>query len=160
MTSQKALPEIGQRLCAVRLNRGFSQGMLARRVGISASYLSRIENGKIQPTFRTVTRILRGLKVGFEEVLPSDEVRGRKGACPVSRQGHCLLDLVGPETVEGGHGDEERYSPRQLRLLRRVAAWMIRAQPDRIRAMEALFDDLLQAVEPQASSGRRAPRSR
>lgn len=141
MPSESALPDLGRRLCAARLRRGLSQGTVARLSGIGPSYLSRIENGRVQPSFRTVIRVQRALKADFEELAgPTGRTR-RNGSCPVSRHGHCLLDMIRAEMGESGSAIES-YTPRQVRLLRRLAAWLQTAPPDRLRAMEILLEDL------------------
>ena len=142
MSYQAPLPDIGRRLCAARLQRGLSQGTVARLAGIGPSYLSRIENGRIQPSFRTVVRVQRALRADFEELAgPEQKSRGR-GACPVSNRGRCLLDLIRSETDPAALEVEESYTPRQVRLLRRMAEWVRAAPGDRLRVMEILLEDL------------------
>jgi len=135
---------VGQRLAAARLQRGLAQGDVARAAGFAPSYLSRIETGKVQPTFRTVMRIVRTLGADVSEVAaPDAREDASRGPCPVTARGHCLIDLVGPI------GDAERYSPAEIRLLRRFAVWMKQAKADRVRAMELLLGDLSEAAEDE-----------
>ena len=54
MTSMAPPFEIGKRLGTVRAQRGLSQGTVSRLAGLAPSYLSKIENGRIQPTFPTL----------------------------------------------------------------------------------------------------------
>jgi len=146
MTSEVSLPDVGRRLRAARLQCGLSQGTVARRAGIAASYVSRIETGKIQPSFRTVLRIQRALKLELEEILgPPEEHRG---PCPVSAGGICMLDLILSEkdvARRPGAAKGEHYTPREVRLLHRVAIWIRHANPDRLRALEIVLEDLIQA---------------
>lgn len=132
---------VGQRLSAARLQRGLAQGDVARGAGLAPSYLSRIETGKVQPTFRTVMRIVRVLGADVSEIAgretPEDAARG---PCPVTERGQCLVDLI------GAAGNSERYSPAEIRLLRRFAVWMKRAKADRVRAIELLLSDLSNAT--------------
>jgi len=135
-------PEIGQRLSAARLQRGLSQGTVARRAGVAATYLSRLENGRVQPTFRMVMRITTAMRLDLAELVePSRE--GHQGTCPVTPQGRCLLDLIRPEehAVPGEH-----YTPREVKLLRNVASWIKRVPSDRVRALEILLADLMQSA--------------
>jgi transcriptional regulator with XRE-family HTH domain len=89
---------VGQRLCAARLQRGLSQGALAKLTGVSASYISRIETGKIHPTVRTASRLASILRISLQQLAmhqsPDGSVRGR---CPVSASGQCLVDTLRPE---------------------------------------------------------------
>jgi len=145
MPPEDSLPEVGSRLRTLRLLRGFSQGTVARRAEIAPSYLSRIETGKVQPTFRTVLRVLRALRAQIEEIVDTTQQEGRRGGCPVSHDGSCLLGLIRPEAQVAVGGDF--YSPREIRLLRRMAEWLRRMQPDRLRAMEILLDDLTRPTD-------------
>lgn len=138
MTSRR--PEVGQRLAAARLQRGLAQGELAKRAGLAASYLSRIENGHVQPSFRAVMEIAEALGASLHE-LADGPPASRHGPCPVTARGHCLLDLIAEEP------DGEHYSPREVRLIKRFAAWLKRATPERQRALEILLDDLLAAAD-------------
>lgn len=142
--------QVGHRLRSARLQRGLSQGTVARRAGIAPSYLSRVETESVQPTFRTVLRIQQALKADVVELL-GQEPEQRDGACPVSTSGHCMLDLVRSETDALRAADGEYYTPREIRLLRRLAAWMKAVRPDRLRAMEILLEDLRKA-EPKPST--------
>ena len=143
MTPDTSGLSIGRRLSAARLERGLSQGIVARQAGIAPSYLSRIETGKVQPTFRTVARVARALKVPMEQITASESLAGdKRGPCPVSRHGRCLLDLIRSETEVDAAPGLEVYSPREIRLLRRVARWVKVVPSDRLRALEILLEDL------------------
>jgi transcriptional regulator with XRE-family HTH domain len=109
---------------------------VARRAGIVASYLSRVENGKIQPTFRMVWRLLAALRCDLQEVIGPESPAAPLGHCPITGAGRCMLELIRPEP--GG----ESYTPREVRLLRQVATWMKQARQDRVRALEVLLEEL------------------
>jgi hypothetical protein len=64
-----------------------------------------------------------------------------------------MLDLI---RSRGRHGVEETYTPREVRLLRRVAAWVRGARAERLRAMEVLIEDLATAKPDRAQEGRDA----
>ena len=137
MTPESTTPEVGQRLAAARLQRGLTQGQLAEAAGLAPSYLSRVENGKVQPTFRKVMHIVDVLGADLSELVgPRKSGTRRQGPCPVTTRGRCLLDLIAAET------GPERYTPREVRLIRRFAQWLQRSPPNRARAMEVLLDDL------------------
>lgn len=143
----ESTPEVGRRLAAARLQRGLSQGTVARLAGIAPSYLSRIENNKLQPSFRAVVRVARAMRVPFDEIAGIEpDVAQLPGACPVSNSGRCLLDLIHGE-AEVAHGlPDEAYTPRQVRMLRRFARWIHGVAPDRQRAMEILLEELTRRV--------------
>jgi transcriptional regulator with XRE-family HTH domain len=48
---------IGERIRALRLNRGFGLIELGTRTGLSASFLSQLETGRVIPTLRNLARI-------------------------------------------------------------------------------------------------------
>ena len=144
MTVENRMPDVGRRLATARLQRHLSQGTVARMAGIAPSYLSRFENGKIQPTFRTVVRLQQALGATAEEILGPTRSghRNRAGACPVSGAGRCLLDIMRPDGGGARGGAGESYTPREIRLLRSVAAWIRQAKSDRVRALEILVAEL------------------
>jgi transcriptional regulator with XRE-family HTH domain len=145
MADEVAPQDIGRRLAAARLQRGVSQGMVGQRAGIAPSYISRLETGKVQPTFRTVQRLATALRISLHEL--SNRPDPRRGGCPVTSSAACLLDLMRTE-VEIEHGVEgEAFTPRQIRLLKRFAFWLRKAAPDRQRAIEVLIDELAKGVE-------------
>jgi transcriptional regulator with XRE-family HTH domain len=146
MTPTTSSENIGQRLAAARLQRGLAQTTVAQSAGLAPSYLSRLENGKVHPTFRTVMQIAQALGAGLEEIAGAPVAKHRRGPCPVTEQGQCLLDLV--HSV----ADHEHYSPREIRLMRRLGRWLKTAEPGRVRAMELILDDLTSAAESAASS--------
>lgn len=145
-------PRIGQRLAAARLRRGRSQAAVARQAGIAPSYLSRIETGRVQPTYRTLARVARALGMGFDEVAEFAPREHRHGVmCPISEHGHCLLDLIHAESELARERYGEYYTVRQVALLRRFAGWLRTVPPDREQAMEVLLEDLARAhgIEPE-----------
>jgi len=147
MTPETSAPPVGRRLAAARLQRGLTQKTLARDAGLAPSYLSRIENGHVRPTFETVMQIVRALDADPAEIVgpATKTTRARRhGPCPVTPGGQCLVDLIRPAAAP------EHYTPREVRLIRRFAAWLKQAPPNRIRAMEILFTDLTQGAEENA----------
>jgi transcriptional regulator with XRE-family HTH domain len=144
MTPKKSPVDVGQRLAAGRLQRGLAQGVVAERAGLAPSYLSRIESGKIRPTFATVMRIVDALGAELSEIVGPESGSSRRHPCPITDKGQCLLDLIAPKA------DSEHYTPREIRLLRRFAAWLKRVEPNRVRAIEVLLDDLMRGVKEDA----------
>ena len=62
---------LGERLRQRRLERRISLRELARRLGISASLVSQIETGRLQPSVRTLYAIVSELGVSLDEVFAS-----------------------------------------------------------------------------------------
>ncbi len=64
---------IGKQIRAARLKRGISQAVLAEELGMHESQVSRLENGKTNPTIRTLRRVAGVL--GCELVVELKEVK-------------------------------------------------------------------------------------
>lgn len=78
MLDEVALPEpteppapdaVGQRLRARRLERGISLRELARRVGVSASFISQVELGRASPSVGTLYSLVNELDVSIDDLL-------------------------------------------------------------------------------------------
>lgn len=71
---------LGRRLNAERLRQDRSQRDLARSLGVSASLISQIEAGKVQPSVATLMAIVSELDLSIDELLrgiaPDDERAG------------------------------------------------------------------------------------
>jgi transcriptional regulator with XRE-family HTH domain len=131
---------VGRRIVASRVQRGLTQAVVSRRAGIAPSYLSRIETGRVHPTVGTALRIAAALRMSLDELLGSTAVPDHR-TCPVSRSGRCLMDLIA--TGVDSDPDPERFTPRQIRLLRRFAALVQEGSPHLLRALEVLVAEVL-----------------
>jgi len=136
--------DLGRRAAAHRGQLGLSQTVIARRAGLAASYLSRIENGKIFPTVPTAQKIATALRIPLSELLaPAPPERKKKG-CPVTAKGVCLIDLIDPKWGFGSRGRAERYSPRQIRLMRGFTALVRKGSPELLKSLEVVVGGLLE----------------
>lgn len=57
------------RLKTLRKARGMSQEALAKRSGISRTYLARLETARQDPTLSTLEKLAKALKVPIEKLL-------------------------------------------------------------------------------------------
>ena len=134
---------IGQRIVAWRHQRGLSQTRVCRRTGLTPPYLSRLEAGKVQPNLRTIRRIVSALRIDVAELLGPSPPQRKGKPCPVSRGGECLMDII-DATAEGGSvGGPERYTPRQLRLIRRFTTLVGKNERSLLSALELLVGKML-----------------
>ncbi len=154
MARQTEAVGIGRRIAAMRKRRGYSQATVSRRAGIDPSYLSRLETGRIHPTVRTAMRIARALRVPIEDLLGPTPPQRKSLPCPVSQSGQCLMDLIEIGHEEAG-AKPERYTPRQLRLMRRFAALIRSRDPDILKAFETLLTQMRPPGEEEAAGGAR-----
>lgn len=140
--SQKQQPlTIGRRIHAVRRARRLTQREVARRTGIAEPFLSRIENNHAQPSVNTLERFAGAMGVTLGDLL-AVEPAGFKPPCPVSQSGRCIAELIyqpGPRAP----AIEERYTPRQVRLLRLATYLAQNATPETLAALETV----MQAME-------------
>ena len=63
--------------------------------------------------------------------------------CPASVSGSCLMDLLDTGKGPRSSNDRERYTPRQLRMLRRFSALLQKSEPKMLNALEMLVGQLL-----------------
>lgn len=68
--------DLGQSIKRHRQNRNLTQEQLAEQIGISAVFLSQIENGHKKPSFETVYNIALALKVKIDDLLtvPKEQI--------------------------------------------------------------------------------------
>lgn len=59
--------EVGMRIKELRTRKGFSQEKLALEAEIDRTYLAGIENGRRNPTLKSLEKILRTLEISFED---------------------------------------------------------------------------------------------
>jgi transcriptional regulator with XRE-family HTH domain len=64
----RSLRALGQAVRAMREQAGLTGKELAARAKISNSWLSRIEDGQVDPTWKTVRMIAQGLEVTTEQL--------------------------------------------------------------------------------------------
>lgn len=65
--------DIGARLREVRILRGMSLRNLARKVGVSASFISQVEQNKCQPSLDTLQRVSEALEVTINYLLEPED---------------------------------------------------------------------------------------
>lgn len=63
------MSSIGDQIKAIRQTKGMKQGALARRLGMTAAQLCRIEGGKHDPSIKTITRVAKVLGVSAAELM-------------------------------------------------------------------------------------------
>lgn len=93
--------DLGQRVRALREERGLTQRQAAELAGVATDMVSRIENGHyISPGLRTLLRIADGIGVGAGELLP--EPAGHRGTVEFSQRARlsALLHRASPEDLE------------------------------------------------------------
>lgn len=73
---------VGHRIRQLRRAKGLSSKELAARAGLTASYISRIENAKVSPTVATVGKLVQAMGESFASLFDDAQASG-----PVVRAG-------------------------------------------------------------------------
>jgi transcriptional regulator with XRE-family HTH domain len=60
---------LAKRLKQLRAERGITQAVLARRAGVTLSYIGRLETGRHDPQLSTLTKLAKALKVRVGELV-------------------------------------------------------------------------------------------
>lgn len=60
--------KLGQNLKQIRTQKDISQGDIARILKVHKSYISNIENGKINPTLKTIAKVAKAIGVPIREL--------------------------------------------------------------------------------------------
>ena len=61
--------KLGKNLKRIRTEKGISQGDIARSLGVSRGFVSKIENGKTNPTLATIARLANAIGISSDELL-------------------------------------------------------------------------------------------
>lgn len=61
--------KLGKNLKRIRIQKGISQGDIARSLEVGRSFITNIENGKTNPTLDTIARIAKVIGVQADELL-------------------------------------------------------------------------------------------
>jgi transcriptional regulator with XRE-family HTH domain len=89
------LSEIGASLKQIRRRLDLTLAQTAARTGVSASALSKIENGQVSPSFDIIKRISNGLGVEIEELVRPGAASPVSGRKTLTRQGDASLFTSG-----------------------------------------------------------------
>jgi transcriptional regulator with XRE-family HTH domain len=152
---------INTRIIQARNQKSMSQAELGRRAGLAGSYISRIENRKIDPRPTTLRKIADALGVPLAELFREGTTNAPLPQCVITSSGNCIMDLLKNRPRRGMPRGTEQYSPRQLQLLR-MANYLIQSSDARLLdTLDVLLSSLLtsaggkreaQSVNPEGGS--------
>jgi transcriptional regulator with XRE-family HTH domain len=127
----------------IRNQQGITQRELSQRSGIAGSYLSRIENRRVEPRPKTLRRLAEALGVPVAEFFQDRDVTLSGVQCAMTASGRCLMDMIRASHGKPLQPGAEAYTPRHLQLLR-LAGYLIQTGDARLLdAMEVLLGGLL-----------------
>lgn len=100
--AQAELARLGARLRDLRTARGWTQEEMARRAGLSKSYLSRIEDGDRQPSLASLLSLSQAFDVALASLF----------AVPTAEKTSCVVLRGGAVPAQAGNG--LKYTPLSL----------------------------------------------
>jgi transcriptional regulator with XRE-family HTH domain len=134
---------IGTRIIQARNLRNMSQRELSERSGIASSYLSRIENRRLEPRPKTLRRIAEALGVPLSELFREGRAGQAVSRCALTVSGNCIMELLRSRRGQVQRPEIEAFSPRQLQLLR-MATYLVQSGNARLLdTLEVLLNALL-----------------
>lgn len=96
------MPEkIGAQIRVARRARGQSLRQLAAELGVSASLLSQVENGKVQPSVATLYALVNALGISLDQVLQGGEPAAQEGGVVPPPEVHGAAGRTSPVSPEG-----------------------------------------------------------
>ncbi len=109
---------LGKRILQLRIKSKRTQQEVSQLTGLAVSYLSRLENDRMSPSIRTLTKISEALHVPLTSFFDNKPILEAKDRCPVSLSGRCILDQLFVGQGRRPKANPESYSPQQLEILR------------------------------------------
>jgi hypothetical protein len=97
----------------------------------------------------TAQKIATALRVPLSGLLEPAPPQKKNQGCPVTAKGICLIDLIDPKWDLGSEGRGERYTPRQIRLMRRFTALVREGSPELLKSLEVVVGGLLEPGKPK-----------
>jgi transcriptional regulator with XRE-family HTH domain len=95
MTARDAINALGERLRALRQMRGLGIRELARRVGVTASLLSQMERGTVNPSVFTLFRLAESLETTTDYFFGNRSTNEPVSSPLVRRHERARIDLAG-----------------------------------------------------------------
>ncbi len=141
---------LGRKILQLRLDARKTQREVSEVTGLAISYLSRLENGRINPSVGTLVKISKALGVQVASFFDGESVLEPGDRCPVSPSGRCILDQPFVNRGRKPKSGLECYSPEKLKALRMCSLLLQTGKPQIVRSLNTLIESLLALA---ASSG-------
>ena len=138
---------VGRTILRLRIQSKKSQRTLAESAGLAVSYVSRLENGHVVPTIRTMNKIAAGLGVPITSLVDPATRPESPDRCPVSLSGRCILDQLFVARGRRPRRAIEAYSTQQLEVLRLCNILLHTRNKDVLAALTTLLKALLRLSE-------------
>ncbi|EOO05694.1 hypothetical protein IAW_05003 [Bacillus cereus str. Schrouff] len=69
----KDLQKLGEKIRAMREQKGYSQETLGFKAGLHRNYISSLELAQKNPTYTTLIKLARALEVRVQELIPEEK---------------------------------------------------------------------------------------
>ena len=131
----------------IRHEKQLTQREVGSRAHLATSYISRIENGRIQPTMVTLGRLAEALGVAAADIFKLAEApqSSPHHVCPASSSGTCIGELLRshkgktPDAMDG----KLTYGPGELRLLRMADYVILHGSREVQSALNVVLESLV-----------------
>jgi len=150
---------IGSRIIQIRNQKGLTQRELGLRSGIASSYLSRIENRRLEPRPKTLRRIADALQVPISDLFQEGGSAQLSAQCVITSSGRCIMELLRSRRGKLVPVHYENYSPRQVQLLRMANYLIVTGEARVLDALDTVLGAMLAASGKRARSGLVTPLS-
>lgn len=125
------LGRLGIRLRALRENRGMNLVEASAATGVRPGTLSRIETGKMTPSFALVVRVMRGLRLSWAEVMNQQEVLASEPEPSFAAPGEARRARIGSYDYDVLHGGSS--------LLRNLSPYIVQTTATRLADVGGLM---------------------
>ena len=153
---------VGKAILRIRHEKQMTQRDVGDRAGLATSYVSRIENGRIQPTMTTLQRMASALGIPVSQIFQVGEQKRERPPhrCPVSSSGDCVGELIRSDNGPPPRGRKAKYGSEELRMLRMADFVALHADRDTRRALCVLLESLVSQTTRNRHQQRRKDRGR
>lgn len=140
---------VGRKIAQLRLKVGKTQQEISSHTGLAVSYLSRLENNRINPSVRTLGKLATALGVPISAFFDGETILEPGDSCPVSLSGRCILDQSFVSQGRKPKNHLESYSSEQLELLRLCNFLLHTGDPEVLNALSTMMKSLLALAASQ-----------
>ncbi len=133
---------LGKRILELRLKSKRTQQQVSELTGLAVSYLSRLDNDRMSPSIRTLTKISEALHVPLTSFFDDKPVLEAQDRCPVSLSGRCILDQLFVGQGRRPKTNLESYSPQQLEILRACNFLLHKGDKETVTMLSLLMKSL------------------
>ncbi len=134
--------KLGKKILELRLKSKRTQQQVSELTGLAVSYLSRLENDRMSPSIRTLTKISEALHVPLTSFFDDKPVLEAQDRCPVSLSGRCILDQLFVGQGRRPETNLESYSPQQLEILRACNFLLHKGDKETVTMLSLLMKSL------------------